>query len=146
MYAALDSGAEQRRKVIKASSDSSADPPRIILKPKLQAPAPRPEQIVRPRLLTLLEESSDHKATLISAPAGCRKTTLLAQWGQAEEADLSSPGSPSTSRTTILSGCGRHIVEALRQAVPEEEFGADVLVGMSAAGQKLVEAPLPMCS
>ena len=37
----------------------------------------------------------------------------------------------------------RHIVEALRRAVPEEDFGADVLVGMSAAGQGLVEAPLP---
>src|SRR5829696_6976654 len=39
----------------------------------------------------------------------------------------------------------RHTVEALRQVVPEvEDFGADVLVAMSAVGHKLVETPLPM--
>ena len=38
----------------------------------------------------------------------------------------------------------RHVVEALRRVAPEEDFGADVLVGMSAAGQRLVETPLPM--
>jgi ATP/maltotriose-dependent transcriptional regulator MalT len=29
----------------------------------------------------------------------------------------------------------RHIVEALRRVAPEEDFGADVLVGMSAGGR-----------
>jgi len=38
----------------------------------------------------------------------------------------------------------RHILEALRRAVPEEEdFGADVLAGMSVAGQHLVGMTLP---
>ena len=95
-------------------------------------------------MLTLLEESSDHKATLISAPAGYGKTTLLAQWGQAEEADLSFAWVSLDEQDNDPVRLWRHIVEALRQAVPEEDFGADVLVGMSAAGQKLVEAPLPM--
>ena len=95
-------------------------------------------------MLTLLEESSDHKATLISAPAGYGKTTLLAQWGQAEEADLSFAWVSLDEQDNDPVRLWRHIVEALRQAVPEEDFGADVIVGMSAAGQKLVEAPLPM--
>jgi LuxR family transcriptional regulator, maltose regulon positive regulatory protein len=95
-------------------------------------------------LLTLLGESSDHKATLISAPAGYGKTTLLAQWGQAEEADLSFAWVSLDEQDNDPVRLWRHIVEALRQAVPEEDFGADVLVGMGAAGQKLVEAPLPM--
>ena len=99
---------------------------------------PRPEQLVRRRLLTLLEESSDHKATLISAPAGYGKTTLLAQWGQADEADLSFAWVSLDEQDNDPVRLWRHIVEALRQAVPEEDFGADVLVGMSAAGQKLV--------
>ena len=39
----------------------------------------------------------------------------------------------------------RHVVEAVRRVVPEEEdFGADVLVGMSVPGQGLVEMALPM--
>ncbi len=38
----------------------------------------------------------------------------------------------------------RHIVEALRRVVPEEEsFGADVLVGMSAVGQQFFNIMLP---
>ena len=38
----------------------------------------------------------------------------------------------------------RHIVEALRRAVPEEEdFGADVLVGMSTVGRGFAEITLP---
>lgn len=37
----------------------------------------------------------------------------------------------------------RHVVEALRQVVPDEEFGADVIVGMGAVGQSYVEATLP---
>ena len=95
-------------------------------------------------MLTLLEESSDHKATLISAPAGYGKTTLLAQWGQAEEADLSFAWVSLDEQDNDPVRLWRHIVEALRQAVPEGDFGADVIVGMSAAGQKLLQAPLPM--
>ena len=38
----------------------------------------------------------------------------------------------------------RHIVEAVRRVAPEEDFGADVLVGMSVPGQGLVEMALPM--
>ena len=38
----------------------------------------------------------------------------------------------------------RHIVEALRQVVPQAgDFGADVLVGLSAVGQRFVEITLP---
>jgi LuxR family transcriptional regulator, maltose regulon positive regulatory protein len=110
----------------------------------LRAPAPRPEQLLRPRLLTLLEESSDHKATLISAPAGYGKTTLLAQWGQAEEADLCFAWVSLDEQDNDPVRLWRHIVEALRQTISEENFGADVIVGMSAAGQKLLQAPLPM--
>jgi LuxR family maltose regulon positive regulatory protein len=38
----------------------------------------------------------------------------------------------------------RHIVAAVRQVVSEEDFGAEVLVGMSVPGQGLVEIVLPM--
>ena len=39
----------------------------------------------------------------------------------------------------------RHVVEALRRAVPEqEEFGADVLAAMATVGWGFVETALPM--
>lgn len=51
-----------------------------LLTTKLHIPAPRPELVSRPRLLTWLNEGLKHKLTLISAPAGFGKTTLLSEW------------------------------------------------------------------
>jgi LuxR family maltose regulon positive regulatory protein len=45
---------------------------------KLHVPAPRPRIVDRPRLHELLER--DSRLTLISAPAGFGKTTVLAEW------------------------------------------------------------------
>lgn len=51
-----------------------------ILATKLYIPLPRPKAVLRPRLIERLEEGSHHKLTLISAPAGFGKTTLLSEW------------------------------------------------------------------
>ena len=119
-------------------------PSSIIIKPKLRAPSPRAEQLVRPRLLELLGEVLHHKLTLISAPAGYGKTTLLVQWHQAEEARVPFAWISLDEQDNDPVRMWKHIVGALREAAPDEDFGADVLVSMSAAGQKLVEAALPM--
>ena len=49
---------------------------------KFFVPAASHTLIPRPRLTTLLEESLKYPLTLVSAPAGFGKTTLLAVWGQ----------------------------------------------------------------
>ena len=51
-----------------------------ILKTKLYVPQPRPNLVSRPRLFQRLEEGLSYKVTLISAPAGFGKTTLLSDW------------------------------------------------------------------
>ena len=53
-----------------------------ILATKLYIPSPRPQVVPRPRLVERLNEglSSRRKLTLISAPAGFGKTTLLSEW------------------------------------------------------------------
>jgi ATP/maltotriose-dependent transcriptional regulator MalT len=118
--------------------------------PKLQAPAPRPEQLVRPRLLELLGKAWHRKVSLITAPAGYGKTTLLAQWRQAVDAGLPFAWVSLDEQDNDLVRMWRHIVEAVRQVVPQEEdFGAEVLVALSAVGQSsaregLVEVVLPM--
>ncbi len=51
-----------------------------ILATKLYLPPPRPNVVLRPRLIARLNEGLHRKLTLISAPAGFGKTTLVSEW------------------------------------------------------------------
>ena len=51
-----------------------------ILTTKLYIPPPRPKTVLRPRLIERLNEGQHRKLTLVSAPAGFGKTTLLSEW------------------------------------------------------------------
>ena len=51
-----------------------------ILATKLYIPLPRPNVVLRPRLIERLNEGLHRKLTLISAPAGFGKTTLVSEW------------------------------------------------------------------
>jgi LuxR family maltose regulon positive regulatory protein len=51
-----------------------------ILATKLYIPPPRPKIVLRPRLIERLNEGIHCKLTLISAPAGFGKTTLVSEW------------------------------------------------------------------
>jgi len=54
--------------------------PSILLHTKFLVPRPRPDFLPRPRLVDWLESNSDKRLTLLSAPAGYGKTTLLADF------------------------------------------------------------------
>src|SRR2546421_9585527 len=51
-----------------------------ILATKLYLPRLRPNVVSRPRLLERLNEDLHRKLTLIAAPAGFGKTTLVSEW------------------------------------------------------------------
>ncbi|HLY25940.1 MAG TPA: hypothetical protein VKQ72_06350, partial [Aggregatilineales bacterium] len=51
-----------------------------ILATKLYIPPLRPRLVLRLRLIERLNEDLRRKLTLISAPAGFGKTTLLSEW------------------------------------------------------------------
>ena len=51
-----------------------------VLVTKLFIPAARPELVSRPRLIEQLDEGLNRKLTLVSAPAGFGKTTLVTEW------------------------------------------------------------------
>jgi LuxR family maltose regulon positive regulatory protein len=53
---------------------------RTLLTTKLYIPPVRPELVPRPRLIERLNAGLHRKLTLISAPAGFGKTTLLSEW------------------------------------------------------------------
>jgi LuxR family transcriptional regulator, maltose regulon positive regulatory protein len=51
-----------------------------LLATKLYVPPRRPNVVLRSRLIERLNTGLHHKLTLISAPAGFGKTTLLSEW------------------------------------------------------------------
>src|SRR6478672_6311804 len=54
-----------------------------LLATKLYIPAPRPHRVPRPRLTARMEAGVAGPLTLVSAPAGFGKSTLLAEWIEA---------------------------------------------------------------
>jgi LuxR family transcriptional regulator, maltose regulon positive regulatory protein len=80
----------------------------------------------------------------MSAPAGYGKTTLLAQWSHAVDDSVSFAWVSLDEQDNDPVRLWRHILEALRRVAPEEDFGADVIGGMSAAWQTLAATSLPM--
>lgn len=61
------------------------DSSQILLKTKLYLPRVKSSRVSRPRLLSRLNAVGSHKLTLISAPAGFGKTSLLAEWAAQTE-------------------------------------------------------------
>jgi LuxR family maltose regulon positive regulatory protein len=53
-----------------------------LLTTKLEIPAPQTEILPRPSLFERLNEGLERKLTLVSAPAGYGKTTLLSEWAR----------------------------------------------------------------
>ena len=51
-----------------------------LLETKVHVPRPRAGLVARPRLSQRLDRITESKLTLISAPAGFGKSTLLAEW------------------------------------------------------------------
>ena len=54
--------------------------PESLLATKHHCPAPAPDLMLRPQVTGLLDAGLRGRLTLISAPAGFGKTTLVAQW------------------------------------------------------------------
>jgi hypothetical protein len=58
----------------------SSHPDPVLIRTKLEPPVAQPVFVERPRLLDRLDEALEHRVTLVSAPPGFGKTTLVAQW------------------------------------------------------------------
>jgi LuxR family maltose regulon positive regulatory protein len=112
---------------------------RPVIATKVYLPKVRPELVARPRLRELRRRAAQARLTLVSAPAGFGKTTLLADWlnEAAREGDsvawLSlgpADGDPASFWTCVLT--------AIQAALPEVGSGALALIAASP-----VPAPLP---
>ena len=101
-------------------TDPSVEPP-VLLATKLYVPRPRVDQVARPRLVERLQAGLRRHAalTLVSAPAGFGKTTLLSTWvgGLAAERHVAwlSLGEEDNDPIAFWT----YLVAALREALPD---------------------------
>jgi LuxR family maltose regulon positive regulatory protein len=102
---------------------SAGVPAPQLLATKLYIPRARPDLVVRPRLFARLEDGLQEALTLVCAPAGFGKTTLLAAW-------LRRTGRPAAwlgldAEDSDLTLFLRYLVAALQTLAPE--VGATLL-------------------
>ncbi|MEZ4863461.1 MAG: LuxR C-terminal-related transcriptional regulator [Caldilineaceae bacterium] len=97
--------------------------PNPLLQTKLYTPPPRPNLVVRPRLFERLNAGLHGNLTLISAPAGFGKTTLISAWLADNEyaAAWLSLDQGDSEPTQFLA----YLIAALRTIAPD--IGAEVV-------------------
>lgn len=90
-----------------------------LIRTKLHMPRPRRGLITRPRLDDILSRAAEARLTVVAAPAGFGKTTLLASWLAGRRA-----GQPPVAWLSLTEGDSepttfwRYVVGALQNAVP----------------------------
>lgn len=98
-----------------------------IIDTKVHPPPLRPSLIRRPAPLKLMDQSLAHRLTLVRAPAGFGKSTLVAQWGagldEAAFAWLSIDPMVDSGRSFLL-----HLVRALQRALGPGAAGLEDLI------------------
>src|ERR671929_847444 len=111
--------------------------PTFFLRTKLLPPRPAPSLLPRPRLVERLQQNLAHAVTLVTAPAGSGKTTLVADfirtgarpfvWYQLDQAD---------SDPLVFLG---YVTHGIKQIVPG--FGDATMSYMHEAAKELAQAP-----
>ncbi len=108
-----------------------------LLTTKLYIPPPLPNPVERPRLIERLNEGLHRKLTLVSAPAGFGKTTLLSEWlaGCEQPAAWLSLDESDNDPTRFLS----YTIAALRTIEARQEPVGNIAKGVLSA----LESPQP---
>lgn len=111
-----------------------------ILATKIYIPTPRQNSVLRPRLLDRLNTGLYSKVTLVSAPAGFGKSTIVAEW-------LSTVDRPGVWLSLDAEDSDpvrflRYVIAALQTVAPE--VGANILNALESAQSPSIIALLPL--
>lgn len=104
---------------------------------KLIQPRPRREAVARPRLDAMLDRATDVPVTVVSAPAGFGKSTLLANWLSA--VDVPTAWVSLDARDRRPATFWPYVLTAVERAVPGSAAAALTLLG---SGQASIETVL----
>src|SRR3954453_13322862 len=114
-----------------------------LVETKLFRPPPRGELVERPRLLELLDRGRGAKLTLISAPAGFGKTTLLSKWLTAADGQQRAVAWLSLEESdSEPARFWTYVVTAAQRVVPEVGHGALALLQSTQPSLDVVLATL----
>jgi LuxR family maltose regulon positive regulatory protein len=109
-----------------------------LLTTKVRAPKSRPNLVERPRLREALDRGEGRKLTLVSAPAGFGKTTLLVEWFMERSGDERSVVWVSLDESdNDLARFLSYLVGALQKV--EEGIGEGVLASLRSPGPPPIE-------
>jgi LuxR family maltose regulon positive regulatory protein len=113
-----------------------------LLRTKLYVPPLRPKLVPRPRLIARLNQGLHlgHKLTLISAPAGFGKSTLLSAWIQQVELKMRAAWLSLDEGENDLTRLLTYFVAAIRTI--DSNIGQGVLAALQSPGTVNVEAVL----
>ncbi|MFL6196011.1 MAG: LuxR C-terminal-related transcriptional regulator [Thermoanaerobaculia bacterium] len=111
-----------------------------LLATKLYIPAPRPSRVPRPRLTARLESGAAGPLTLVSAPAGFGKSTLLSDWIHAQGRPVAWVSLDEGDNDVVRFLC--YTVSALRKLHPG--LGEDVLTTLRHSQDAPAEALEPI--
>jgi LuxR family maltose regulon positive regulatory protein len=114
----------------------------VLLETKLHVPTPSPAFVPRPHLFGLLDAGAGRQLTLVEAPTGFGKSTLLAAWCASVRHDRPlawvSLGSDDNDPLRLWT----YLIEALHRVDPA--VGARSLAALRAPGVSLLDVVLPL--
>ena len=114
-----------------------------LLETKFHVPKRRRSLVPRPRLSERLRTGTDSALTLVSAPAGFGKTTLLAEWLAAEPADGRAAAWLSLDqRDNDPASFWSYVIAALQAATPAVGATAEALVASAQSSMEAILATL----
>ena len=101
-----------------------------LLATKLYIPAPRPNRVPRPRLTERMERGCAGPLTLVSAPAGFGKSTLLSEWAHSGGRQVAWVSLDEGENDPLRFLC--YVATALQRLFPEPApgLGEDALVAL----------------
>jgi LuxR family transcriptional regulator, maltose regulon positive regulatory protein len=125
-----------------AAHEAAPDSGAVIAATKVHLPSPRRGLVPREALIGALTADGTSKITLLAAPPGFGKTTLLAEWNASarEDRPFAWLSLDRADNDPVRFWAG--VIEALRTVEPG--VGASALATLRATGVSLVEVVLPL--
>jgi LuxR family maltose regulon positive regulatory protein len=125
---------------VQTTAERSPAPEAVLLETKLTRPRVRAQHVPRRALLDELRDAGTRRLTLVAAPPGFGKTTLLAEWAASEAGPVAwlslDEGDKDPARFFA------YLAAAVRRVVPG--VGDRALAALRTPGGDLVDVVLPM--